>query len=114
MKNEKILHLDRNYLNFLNDLKKQIRNRQIRTALAVNKEVIELYWHIGKEIVEKQKDAKWGSKFLEQLSKDLRNEFKEMGGFSVTNLKRMRSFAKGYPDLQIRPQLVDQLPWGTY
>ncbi len=107
-----ILHLDKKYIELLNELKSQIRNRQIKAALAVNREIIELYWHIGKGIVEKQKNAKWGSKFLEQLSKDLRNEFKEMGGFSVSNLKRMRNFAREYQDLQISPQPVVQLPWG--
>ncbi len=89
-----ILHLDREYLEFFAELKKQIKTKQIQAALAVNKEIIELYWHIGNKILEEQKRAKWGSKFLEQLSFDLRNEFKGLGGFSVRNLQRMKNFAE--------------------
>jgi predicted nuclease of restriction endonuclease-like (RecB) superfamily len=112
MGKEKNLHLDKEYLSFLSELKEQIKTRQIRAALAVNKDVIELYWHIGKQIIEKQKKAKWGSGFLDQLSKDLRNEFKGMGGFSSVNLKRMRMFAQEYPVLTFGSQAVTQIPWG--
>ncbi|MFH0703367.1 MAG: PDDEXK nuclease domain-containing protein [bacterium] len=112
MGKEKILHLDKEYLSFFSELKEQIKTRQIRAALAVNREVIELYWHIGKQIIEKQKNAKWGSGLLDQLSKDLRNEFKGMGGFSTDNLKRMKLFAEEYTDTAIREQSVPRLPWG--
>ena len=106
------LHLDNDYLNFLDDIKNRLKTAQIRASLAVNKELIHFYWGIGKDLIEKQRQFKWGTHVLEQFSHDLRKAFPEMQGFSVTNLKRMRLFAKEYPDLVISPQLVDQLPWG--
>ena len=100
------------YATLLGDLKQQIRSAQIRAALSVNRELIHLYWRIGQVLVERQKNARWGAKVLDQLSADLRQEFPDMKGFSTTNLKYMRSFAAAYPDLQIGQQSVDQLPWG--
>ena len=106
------LDLPDDYATLLSDLKQQIRSAQIRAALAVNRELISLYWQIGQALVERQKNAKWGAKVLDQLSADLRREFPDMKGFSTTNLKYMRSFAIAYPDFQIGQQPVDQLPWG--
>jgi predicted nuclease of restriction endonuclease-like (RecB) superfamily len=112
MGKSKNLQLDKNYLSFLTELKNKIRNKQVKAVLAVNKEVIALYWYIGKQILEKQNEAKWGSKLLEQLSTDLRNEFKGMCGFSIRNLIYMRNFANFYPESSIMQQAVAQLPWG--
>jgi len=106
------LHLDNDYLNFLDDIKNRLKTAQIRASLAVNKELIHFYWSLGKDLIEKQMQFKWGTHVLEQFSHDLRQAFPEMQGFSVTNLKRMRLFAQEYPDLTKSPQLVDQLPWG--
>lgn len=97
------------YRVFLTNLKNKIRNTRLQAALAINKEVIELYWHMGKQIIEKQN---WGSKLIETLSLDLQNAFPETGGFSVRNLHRMRQFAAHFPDITIMPQAVAQLPWG--
>ena len=112
MNNKTVLHMDKEYLVFFNELKNQIKRRQIRAALSVNIETIELYWHIGKQIIEKQKIASWGSKLLEQLSHDLQNSFPGARGYSVRNLKYMRSFASFYVMNSIRQQPVAQLPWG--
>lgn len=71
--------------------------------------MIELYWHMGKQIIEKQN---WGSKVIETLSHDLQHAFPEISGFSVRNLRRMRQFAAHFPDITIMPQAVAQLPWG--
>lgn len=100
------------YKDFLIDLKTRIRSAQIKAAHAVNRELIQLYWEIGKSIIERQKSAKWGSGFLEQLAKDLRSELPGMEGFSETNLRRMYRFADRYPDFLISPQAVAELPWG--
>ncbi|TXH23097.1 MAG: DUF1016 domain-containing protein [Chitinophagaceae bacterium] len=80
------------YYNWLQSIKQQIRNGQIKAALAVNSQLILLYWDLGRQIVEKQQNAKWGSGFIEQLSKDLKVEFPDMGGLSVTNLQYCRRF----------------------
>lgn len=106
------LHLDRDYLTFLDDIKKQLKAAQYRAALAVNKELIHFYWSLGNGLIAKQKEFKWGNHVLEQISHDMRQAFPEMQGFSVSNLKRMRRFAQEYPDFLIGSQAVTQLPWG--
>ena len=105
------LLIDKSYIDFLGQLKEKIKNAQISAALAVNKEVIHLYWDIGKQIVQKQEQAKWGDRFISSLSADLQKSFPESHGYSKTNLKYMRIFASLYPD-GIGQQAVDQLPWG--
>ena len=106
------LSMDKSYQKYFSELKTRIRSAQIKAAHAVNTELIKLYWDIGKSIVARQKSAKWGSGFLENLAKDLQNEFPGMEGFSLTNLKRMRQLAEIFPDFLISPQAVGQLPWG--
>jgi Uncharacterized conserved protein len=103
------INFTKEYKAFLNELKNRIRGARLKAALSINREVIELYWHIGKQIIEKQN---WGSKLVESLSQDLQNAFPETTGFSVRNLQRMRQFAAHYPDFKIVPQSVAQLPWG--
>ncbi len=109
---KKPLSLPDNYDEFLNALKVRIRHAQVRAALAVNKELVWLYWQIGQDILKRQEQEGWGAKVIEKLAKDLKAEFPEMKGFSRTNLLYMRSFAKSYPDEQIVQQLVGQIPWG--
>ncbi len=72
------------YEKTLADLKRQIQASQLKAAVAVNKELIRLYWTIGKTVVEKQENSGWGSKFIENLAKDLQNEFPGVEGFSRT------------------------------
>lgn len=100
------------YAEFLQDLKARIGQAQIRAALAVNRELVLLYWNIGREILQKQRELGWGAKVVERLAKDLRREFPEMKGFSPRNLKYMRAFAEGYEDVQFVQQVVAQIPWG--
>ena len=96
------------YHNWLSDLKQQIKVGQIKAALAVNSQMILLYLDLGRQIVEKQESAQWGSGFIEQLSKDLREEFPEMKGFSYNNLLRMRNFYKFYQPIMQNDELVPQ------
>lgn len=109
---ETSLHLDANYQNFVQDIKKHLHRSQMQAALASNQALIQFYWKVGKELSEKQNIYQWGEKFLEQFSHDMRNAFPEMQGFSISNLKRMRLFFENYPDLEISAQAVRQLPWG--
>lgn len=92
---------DTNYVALLDGLKKRIRSAQVRAALAVNQELILLYWQIGREILAKQQQEGWGSKIVDRLAKDLRREFPDMKGFSRSNLLYMRAFAEAWPDEQI-------------
>ncbi|MCE7985987.1 MAG: DUF1016 family protein [Caldilinea sp. CFX5] len=100
------------YIHLLQRLTEQIRSAQIRAALAVNQELILLYWQIGQEILLRQQQQGWGAKIIDQLAHDLRREFPTMKGFSARNLKYMRAFAEAWPDQAIVQQLVVQLPWG--
>ncbi len=108
----KTLRLDNHYANFFNEVKERLKNAQLRAALAASRPLIHFYWQLGHDLIEKQKAFKWGENFLEQFSHDMRQAFPETQGFSVTNLKRMRIFAKEYPEFEKSPQPVDQLPWG--
>jgi predicted nuclease of restriction endonuclease-like (RecB) superfamily len=107
-----MLDLPFDYAGFLGELKAQIRAARTRAALAVNRELILLYWGIGKQILEQQSKAGWGAKVVQQLAADLRSEFPDMQGLSRTNLLYMRAFAEAYPDWNFVQQVVGQLPWG--
>ncbi|MFA5504568.1 MAG: DUF1016 N-terminal domain-containing protein [Vulcanimicrobiota bacterium] len=101
------------YAEWLADLKLKVQAAQQRASLAVNQELLRLYWQIGSEILTRQADAEWGSGILDQVSADLRAAFPEIKGFSRTNLNYMRAFAEAWPQLgEIGQQAVDQLPWG--
>jgi len=83
------------YKQWLTALKARIKQSQIKAAISVNTEMILLYWDLGRQIVDKQQNAQWGSGFIEQLSEDLKNEFPNISGFSTDNLwfmKRMYLF----------------------
>ena len=100
------------YADWLTALKNRIYQAQQRSTLAVNQELILLYWQIGKDILARQSEQGWGAKVIEQLAHDLRNAFPEMKGFSRSNLLYMRAFADAWPDVQTVQQAVGQLPWG--
>ena len=80
------------YKNWLDEMKSRIKNSQIKAALSVNKELIALYWDLGKQISAKQQKNGWGSQVVNQLSRDLCNEFTGSTGFSRSNLYAMRQF----------------------
>ena len=94
------------YAELLEGLKKRIREARVKASLSVNRELVRLYWEIGRSILERQKSSHWGDKVLDKLAMDLRREFPNMKGFSRTNLKYMRMFAQAYPEFGQQP--VDQ------
>lgn len=100
------------YAEWLGELKKRIQNAQQRATLAVNRELVLLYWQIGSDILARQASQGWGAKVIDRLAHDLRNAFPDMKGFSRANLMYMRAFAEAWPDAQIVQQAVGQLPWG--
>lgn len=98
------------YKHWLGELKQRIRQSQIKAAVKVNTELLQLYWQLGGEIVERQQNAKWGDSFLKQLSEDLNAEFPEMKGFSLRNLERIRNWYLFYYEHHtIAAQAVPQL-----
>ena len=97
------------YLQIIETIKGQIKGAQYQAALNVNRELIMLYYHIGKVINEHKT---WGSKFIENLAADIRISFPNVKGYSVRNLKYMAKFAETYPDEEFVQQAVAQIPWG--
>ncbi len=111
------------YAGFLADLKTRIRTAQTKAALSVNRELIALYFDIGRLLVEKQETLKWGDAVISQIARDLKREFPALTGFSQRNLYRMRLFFLAYRDTgptvpqpvgqsPILPQAVAKIPWG--
>jgi len=88
-----------------------VRAAQLRASLAVNRELVLLYWGIGRDILARQKEQGWGAKIIDRLAADLRQEFPEVTGFSPRNLKYMRALAEAWPDEPIVQQLAAQIPW---
>lgn len=104
--------LDKNYITLLENLKAEISKARMQAHLSVNKEMINLYWSIGNQILERQKQEGWGSKVIENISKDLRKEFPEMTGLSYQNISYMRQFVIEYRDQEILQQAIGEIPWG--
>ena len=100
------------YEDFLRQLKDRIRSAQVRAALAVNHELVALYWQTGRDILTRQQQQGWGAQVVNRLAGDLRRAFPEMKGFSPRNLKYMRAFAEAYPEAAFVQQVVAQIPWG--
>lgn len=100
------------YKDLLGEIKKKVKSAQLKAAVAVNKELIQLYWEIGNSVLEKQETERWGSKVIEKLARDLRSSFPDMKGFSPRNIQYMVTFAREYPKTPITQQPVAQIPWG--
>ena len=100
--------LDTSYVSVIENIKNQIRSSQHKAILNANKELIILYWNIGKVINE---NSTWGSKFLSKLSSEITNEFPSTKGFSVRNLKNMARFYREYPEIEIVQSVTAQITW---
>ena len=92
-------------------MKQRIQAAQVKAAVAVNQELVLLYWDIGKEILTRQRKDGWGANVIERLAKDLHSEFPGMQGLSLRNLGYMKAFAEAWPDETILQQLAAKLPW---
>ena len=119
---------DNDYKAWLGELKAKISRSQLKAALAVNSELIKLYWDLGVMILQKQHQSNWGDKIIPQIAADLKKAFPEIKGFSERNLKYMCQFYRFYtqdqmgqqavaqteilPEIPIGQQLVAQIPWG--
>ncbi len=90
--------IPKGYHELLTQLKERIRSAQLRAGLAVNRELIELYWQIGQSIVKRQRSEGWGKSVVERLAQSLQAEFPGMSGFSPRNVWRMRAFYLAYTE----------------
>jgi len=108
------MNIDNTQFNtFVKDIKQKIYSAKSKAILSANKLMIELYFEIGKEIVSKQESLGWGKSVVEQMSKQLINEFGEKSGYSTQNLWYMRQFYNTYQNEPNLQQLVGEIPWGT-
>lgn len=111
-----LISKQKEYIEWVGELKSLILRSQIKASLAVNKELLNLYWIIGKSISEIVNKANWGTSVVEELSKDLKNEFPDQKGFSRSNLFSMKKMFEFYSEANIEikkiQQLVGQIPWG--
>jgi len=99
------------YASLLTEVKERIRSAQYNALKTVNKELVSLYWDIGKSIVERQEIEGWGKSVVQQLSADLQAEFPGIRGFSVQNLWYMRQFYLEYHDEPKLQPLVGEISW---
>jgi predicted nuclease of restriction endonuclease-like (RecB) superfamily len=100
------------YFQLVKEIKERIKSAQYEALKAVNKELIALYWDIGRMIVERQKGKTWGKSIVDQLAKDLQKEFPGISGFSSSNLWRMHNFYEYYAKNEKLAQLVREIGWG--
>jgi len=110
MKNKNGLISEPGYSEFLKEIKEKIASARIRAYRSLNKELIRLYWEIGKNIVERQEKFGWGKGIVEKLSNDLRKEFSGIEGYSIQNLWYMRQFYLEYRKFSNLQQLVGENP----
>ncbi|SRR5260221_9850880 len=106
------MELINSYSDLIQSLREEIKLARIKAHLSVNRELIKLYWNVGKRILQSQKKEKWGSKVIENISVNLRKEFPGMKGLSTQNLSYMRQFASEYSSPEILQQAVGEIPWG--
>ena len=102
---------DNRYQEFLIEIKQRIKDAQYSALKAVNKELIQLYWNIGKSIVEKQNELGWGKSVVQKLAKDIQIEFVGVQGYSVQNLWNMRKFFLEYRDNEKLQPMVGEIGW---
>lgn len=104
------MNADKEYVQWLSELKQRFQSSQAKAAIRVNTAMLEYYWSLGRDIVQKQAESKWGSGFFNQLSHDMRNMFPHETGFSATNLKYMKRWYLFYYEQSIiRHQAGDKL-----
>lgn len=102
---------DKDYVRWLHEVKLRYRQSQVKAAVRVNTAMLEFYWGMGRDIVAMQAEVKWGSGFFNQLGLDMKAEFPNETGFSVTNLKYMKRWYNFYyQHVAIRQQTIDELP----
>lgn len=100
------------YQEFLEQFVEKVQISQIKVALSINSQLIQLYWEIGNSIQIKQQQEEWDSHAINNLARDIKCKFPDIKHFSATNLNYMVKFVKEYPNREIIEQLIGQIPWG--
>jgi predicted nuclease of restriction endonuclease-like (RecB) superfamily len=103
--------LPADYVATLTGIKQRVSAQRLRVVIAANATMVELYWDIGRTILDRQQNAGWGAKVIDRLSADLRAAYPDMQGFSPRNLKYMRAFAAAWPDREFVQAPLAQITW---
>jgi predicted nuclease of restriction endonuclease-like (RecB) superfamily len=106
-----VVLLPPDYPKLLEEIKARVHASRIRASVSVNRELILLYWEIGRLILQRQEAEGWGAKVIDRLAVDLGREFPDMKGFSSRNLKYMRAFAEAYPARAFVQEVLAQITW---
>lgn len=101
----KTIHLDDGYFLWLAEIKNRYRSAQLKAAVKVNSEKLAFNWQLGAELVQKKAEERWGIGVVEQLSKDLQNEFPNTEGFTIRNLQSMKQWYLFYSSLENEQKL---------
>ena len=109
----RVTKLPSDYGRRIQSIKDRVRNAQFRAMVAVNVELMLLYWDIGRAILDRQAAEGWGTKVVQRIATDLAAEFPGAKGFSLRNLKYMRAFAEAWPNREFVQQVVAQISWGN-
>ena len=109
----RVTKLPSDYGRWIQSIKDRVRNAQFRAMVAVNVELMLLYWDIGRAILDRQAAEGWGTKVVQRIATDLVAEFPGAKGFSLRNLKYMRAFAEAWPNREFVQQVVAQISWGN-
>ena len=109
----RVTKLPSDYGRWIQSIKDRVRNAQFRALVAVNVELMLLYWDIGRAILDRQAAEGWGTKVVQRIATDLAAEFPGAKGFSLRNLKYMRAFAEAWPNREFVQQVVAQISWGN-
>ncbi len=104
-----LMRLDEEYRSWIKQLSNRYRTSQIKASVRVNNEMLMFYWSVGKDILERYTNDKWGNKFFQTLSMDLSDMIPNVKGFSPTNLRYMMRFYELFQDIQIIPQVEETL-----
>jgi predicted nuclease of restriction endonuclease-like (RecB) superfamily len=117
-----LMRVDEEYRNWIYELGNRYRNSQIKASIRVNNEMLMYYWSVGKDIMERHADSRWGNKFFKNMSLDMSDMIPNVKGFSPTNLRYMMRFYEMFKDITIVPQVGEQfemvsnrvfmIPWG--
>lgn len=108
---ETLTKLPSDYPSFLTEIINVIDKQRVTAVQKVNIEQLIMYWHLGQQILSKQKQEGWGAKVIDRLAHDLKQQFPALSGFSPRNLKYMAKFYEVWPDYEIMQRTVAQLPW---
>ncbi len=110
------LNVINEYIELLGTIKSKFYSTQLKAVVTVNQEMLKFYWELGNLIIEKQKYTNWGDKLIQQLSHDLKIEFPDIKGFSISNLKYVKQWVKFYSNNSLISQQavgqITQIPWG--